>query len=83
MTVEREPASSSTAATSWTCVSRSGSSVARPDRPVARMSCRITRAKDASFMLIDRITSCSQSTSRLPMNAWSQIRSIGPSPTTW
>jgi hypothetical protein len=83
ITVEREPTSSRTAQTSRTCVSREGSSVARLERPVARMSWRMTRANDAARSLTERNTSCSHMTSRPPMKACSHIRSIGPSPTVW
>jgi hypothetical protein len=83
ITVEREPTASSTATASCTWVSRSGSSAACPDRPVALVSWRITRAKDANAFVIERISSRSHNTSRLPMNAWNQKRSNGPSPTVW
>jgi hypothetical protein len=82
-TARSELAASITARTSSMRVSMLGMLATRSDRPVPRLSKRMSRQKDARWLRNPATAGCSQKTSMLDTQPGTSTRSVGPSPTTW
>ena len=78
-----EPVASITARTSSMRTSRLGMSETRSERPVPRLSNRITRENEASRVKNRTSAGSSQNTSMFETHPNTKTMSRGPSPTTW